>query len=220
MIRVKKGDFVEIEYVGRVASDGSIFDLTDEKLARESKLYNQNVRYGPVVICVGEAQILRGIDDNLVGKEVGKKYKIELSAENAFGKKNPKLIKIIPMNTFKKQKIDVFPGMQINADGMIGVVRVVSGGRVIIDFNNPLAGRDVVYEISITKVLTDQKEKILGLFKFIGMDVDVKLEDKNAIIELKKEIPKEMEKELEKKIKKMVGLDEVKLLKKQPLENN
>ena len=92
MTRVKKGDFIEVSYIGKVASTQVIFDLTDEKLAKEQHIYNPNHIYGPLIICIGEAQILKGIDDNLVGKEVGKTYRIELNAENAFGKKDPKLI--------------------------------------------------------------------------------------------------------------------------------
>jgi FKBP-type peptidyl-prolyl cis-trans isomerase 2 len=54
----------------------------------------------------------------------------------------------------------------LNLDGMIAKILSVSGGRVITDFNNPLAGKDIEYEFTIKKKVTDEKEKINALQDF------------------------------------------------------
>src|SRR2546422_11042701 len=55
------------------------------------------------------------------------------------------------------------PGKQVEFDGSPAVVRAVGAGRVQVDFNHPLAGRTLVYDVSIDKVLENENEKILSL---------------------------------------------------------
>ncbi|MEK6840058.1 MAG: peptidylprolyl isomerase, partial [Nanoarchaeota archaeon] len=171
-MKIKKGDFIELDYIGRIKEDGRIFDLTSVEIAKKEGLYQEQQQYGPRVICVGEGQIVRAIDTYLEGKEMGT-YTLSLVPDQAFGKKNAKLMKIVPITMFHKQKIRPFPGLQINMDGYMGIVKTVSGGRVIVDFNHPLAGRNVIYELIVKRVVTDVKEKIKAhLHTLFGKDIE------------------------------------------------
>jgi len=49
---IKKGDFIEIGYIGKIKDTGFIFDLTDETLAKKNNLYNKTVIYGPIIIAL------------------------------------------------------------------------------------------------------------------------------------------------------------------------
>lgn len=171
-MKIKKGDFIELDYVGRIKEDGRIFDLTSVDIAKKEGLYQEKQQYGPRIICVGEGQIVKAIDSYLEGKDMGT-YTLSLEPEQAFGKKNAKLMKIVPVTLFHKQKIRPFPGLQINMDGFMGIVKTVSGGRVIVDFNHPLAGRNVTYELSVKRIVSDVKEKIKAhLHTLFGKDID------------------------------------------------
>ena len=171
-MKIKKGAFIELDYIGRIKEDGRIFDLTSVEIAKKEGLYHEQQQYGPRVICVGEGQIGKAIDSYLEGKDTGT-YTLSLEPEQAFGKKNAKLMKIVPISLFHKQKIRPFPGLQINMDGFMGIVKTVSGGRVIVDFNHPLAGRNVMYELTVKRVVTDVKEKIKAhLHTLFGKDID------------------------------------------------
>lgn len=202
---IKKGDFVEVEYTGTTKMDKIIFDTTDEKTAKENDLHTENMEYGPIVICIGESQILKGLDDELEGKETGKEYTIELSPEKAFGKKDAKLIKMIPTNAFVKQNIEPQPGLQVNIDGVIGLIRRVGGGRCMVDFNHPMSGKDVVYKIKANKIVTDDKEKIKSYLKVVfGFKVNVELKEGTADIKVEKEIPKEIQEKIVKKLTEII----------------
>ena len=150
MEKVSKKDFIEIEYTGKLKEDNIVFDTTDEKVAKENNLETHS-GYEPVIICVGQEQLLKGIDKNLEGKDIGKEYDIEIKPEDAFGNKNAKLIQLIPTAKFKKQNIQPMPGIQLNIDGMVGTIKTVSGGRTLVDFNHPLAGKELLYKIKINK---------------------------------------------------------------------
>lgn len=216
MAQIKEKDFIELEYTGKIKEDNLVFDTTNEKIAKENSIYNKDGEYKARVICVGQGQIIEGIDKALIGKEPNKEYTIEIKPEEGYGKKNAKFIQLISTSKFQKQNIQPIPGLQVNIDGMMGVIKTVSGGRTLVDFNHPLAGRDVVYSIKVNKIITDDKEKIDSILKLnLGMgDAEIKIEDRIATINLTQEIPKQLEEELKKKIKELLpNIEEISIQK-------
>lgn len=159
---LQKKDFIEIEFTGKTR-EGQIFDSNIEKDLKE---INSEIKAKPLIFCLGEDMFLKGVDDYLIGKEVGK-YKIELTPENAFGKRDSTLVKMIPMKVFIQHKINPIKGSMLNFDGKMGKVLSVSGGRVLVDFNNPLAGKDVVYDVNIKRKIKDLNEKIKSFNEFL-----------------------------------------------------
>ena len=202
---IKKGDFIELDFIGRLKETNSIFDLTNEKDAKANEVYNPKMKYGPKSICVGEGHLVKGLDEALIGKDL-KEYKIELESEQAFGKKDPKLMKIVNTNIFLKQQIRPFPGLQVNIDNMIGIIKTVSGGRTIVDFNHPLAGHPVVYEIKILKLIKEDKEKLSALLDpakhLFQLEINVELKDGEATI--KSKLPELLEKGFKERIKELI----------------
>ena len=212
MVIVKGKDFVEVSYTGKVKETDQIFDLTDEETAKKEKLFNPKAEYGSKIICIGEHQILKELDHQLIEKEVGKEYTIELSPEKAFGNKDPNLVKIVPTSVLHEQKIRPFPGLQINASGLIGTIRTVNGGRTTIDFNHPLAGKNIIYNIKINRVITDNKEKVEGLTNnLLGLrkkEFEIKLDGNEAEIKLNKnKLAENIKEEFKRKVKDLVSLD-------------
>ena len=213
---VKKDDFIEIEYTGRLKEDNAVFDTTVEQTAKDGGVHNPNAAYGPVIICLGEGQIVPGLDEALQGKEIGQ-HTVELPPEKAFGKKNAKLIQMIPLMKFTQHDIKPFPGLQVNMDDAVGTVKTVSGGRVLVDFNHPLSGKELIYEIEIKRVVTDKKEQLDSLFKLLlGIqDAKIEIKDNKARVELKAQLPPPIVEELKKKIKALVKVDDLKFKKEE-----
>lgn len=198
---------MELEYTGKVKETGQVFDTTDEKLAKEAGVFNERAEYKPIVICIGENHILKGIDEFLVGKDVGE-HKVDLPAELAFGKKNPEFIRMIPVNKFTEHKINPVPGLNVNVDGAVGVVKTVSGGRCIVDFNHPLASQEVSYELKVNKVVTDKQVQLDALVKLIlGVQAKVEVKEKKGTITLPAKLPDTVEVELAKKLGELTGLE-------------
>jgi len=204
---IKKHDFVELEYTGRLKDGSEVFDTTDAKTAKEAKIFSNKTEYSPIVICIGEHQILKGIDEFLVGKDAGK-FTLELSADTAFGKKKSELVKMIPTSKFAEQGIKPVPGLRLNIDNYVGMVKTVSGGRTVVDFNHPLAGRDVVYDLKVNKIVTDKKVQIESLLRvLLGVKVPVDVKEKKAIITFPAELPEQLKTELSKKLTELTGLE-------------
>jgi len=189
-----------------IKEGNEVFDTTSEEVAKKEEIAQEGMSYGPVTICIGEGHLVKGLDDELEGKETGQEYTIELAPENAFGKKNAKMLKLVNTNIFLKQNIKPTPGLQVNIDGVLGTIRSVAGGRTIVDFNHPLSGKEIIYKIKPNKVLTDDIEKIKSFLELQlnTKDIEVKKEDTKTKIEYKQDIPKEVLEQLGKKLKDLV----------------
>jgi len=204
---MKVGDFVAIEYVGRLET-GEIFDLTDEELAKKEKIYNPNYKYGPVVVIVGAGFVIPGLDEVLLKMKVGEERKVEIEPEKGFGQRNPNLVKIIPERFFRNEPK---PGMVCNISGMIGRVQSVSAGRVRVDFNNPLAGKKLIYNIKIVRKIDDKMEKINSVFKFFGLKPKINI--KNGELEVEGKINPQLKERIGNLITKYVeGVNKVRFV--------
>jgi FKBP-type peptidyl-prolyl cis-trans isomerase 2 len=199
---LKKNDFVNIEYTGMLKEDNIVFDTTNEAEAKKSGIHRPNVKYGPMIICIGQGQVIPGLDKQLVGKDLGKEYSFDIKSEEAFGRKDPKMIQLIATAKFKKANINPMPGLQINIDDQVGVIKTVSGGRTLVDFNHPLSGKDVVYKVKISTMITDNVRKVSSLMGAMLQiqDPEVKITEGKAEVSLLFDLPKEVHEVLKKKI--------------------
>lgn len=186
---LKKKDFIEIEFTGRIKG-GEIFDSNVEE---DLKKANLKIPPKPFIFSLGQGMFLESIDEFLIGKDLGS-YNIELSPEKAFGLRDKNMIKIVSAKVFKNQNMSPFPGMVVNFDGRIAKVISVSGGRITIDFNNPIAGKIVVYDINVKRKIGDTNEKAKSFINFLyGKDFEFKVDGKKLTIEAEKNIVKFVE---------------------------
>jgi len=193
--------FIELEYTGKI-KDGNVFDTTDEKVATENGILNPSTKYGPITICIGEGHMIKGLDEELADKKEGS-YSIEVETEKAFGKRDSKLIQLIPTQKLKQNNIRPVPGLQLNVDGTIATIKTVSGGRCMVDFNHPLSGKDLVYDVKILRDVTDNIEKIKAI---LSIEAHLKPEviEKDGTIEIIGKIPEEAKQVIEKRFSELI----------------
>ncbi len=177
MVKVQKGDVIRLHYTGKVRETGEVFDTTSEEVAKEAGIHKEGAIYGPVPIAVGANHVLKGLDEQLEGLDVGGKYEIVVPPEKGFGKRDPKLIKTFTLGQFRREGLYPFPGMDIEIDThegrkLRGRVLSVSSGRVRVDFNNPLAGKHLIYEVEILEKVEDPIEKVKALLELRMPKVD------------------------------------------------
>jgi FKBP-type peptidyl-prolyl cis-trans isomerase SlyD len=185
---IKKNDFIEIDYTGRFTEGNEVFDTTLKKVAKDNKFFNEQEtdKFKPLILCVGQSQVIRGLDTALEGKKEGDEFTVKIPVDRAFGRKDPKLIQLVPASKFKKENIRPVAGMAVNVDDAYGIIKSASGGRIMIDFNHPFAGKDLTYEVKILKKIEDNSEKVrLTVKSMFGIDSEVKVTDKKADITLK-----------------------------------
>ncbi len=211
---MKDGDFVNLEFTGRVKDTKEIFDTTNEEVAKTAGVHDAKAVYGPVPIIVGANQTLPGLEEAVKEMNVGEKKTIDIPPEKAFGQKNSDLVKLVPMSYFKESDLDPQPGRVVNLNGVRGRILSVDGGRVKLDFNHPLAGKTLEYDLEIKDEIKEVDQKIKATVRyFTGSKIEdssVVISGKEASIQTKLDLPKQAKQSIADTIMKWVdGISKV-----------
>jgi peptidylprolyl isomerase len=189
---VKNGDFILANYTLRVKETGETVGTTLESVAKEKKLYRGEEHYEPFFIVVGEGWVPKGLEEALAALELGKASTVELPPEKGYGVRDPKKVRLVPLRKFTAEGLAPVPGLQVNVDGKTAQVRSVGAGRVQVDYNHPFAGRTLIYDITVEKVIETEDEKVRNLIHKLIPSVDQqKFEIKIDNAKLQVEVPED-----------------------------
>ena len=159
----EKSDFILIDYVAKVKETGEVFDTTIEDVAKKENLYKEGETYEPKLVAVGEGWVLKALDESLANLEPNKATTIEILPEKAFGNRDPEKVRLVPLRRLTAKGITPQLGMRVEIDGKLAVIRTIGAGRVQLDFNPPLAGKTIIYEVTVQKKIEASEEKINSL---------------------------------------------------------
>ena len=156
---VKNGDVIRIEYDAFIEETGELFDTTSEESAKDAGIFNEKYNYGPIALRVGGGTVFPGLDEAIEGTEVGADNDVVIPPEKAAGERDPKLVELHSMREFLKQDIQPQVGVEVSLGQRRGYITAVTAGRVRVDFNNQLAGKDLKYTFKVVEVVTEQEDK-------------------------------------------------------------
>ncbi len=157
-MKIENNDFVNVDF--DIYANDKLVQTTNEKLGKEANF--ENAKYGPQTLIVGKGFILKAMDEDM---KKNSENTLELKPEEAYGKRQKELIKTFPKSAFDEQKMRVVVGMTYDFNGMYGTVKSLVGGRVMVDFNNPLSGKEIKLTYKIVKkvdVITEKIKVVLG----------------------------------------------------------
>lgn len=160
---LQKGDFILIDYTSKVKETNEVFDTTNEVTSKKEHLHKEGEIYEPRLIIIGEGWMLKPLDEAFTTMEPEKPSTVEISAEKAFGPRDPEKIKRVPLKQLLSKDINPVIGARIEYGGKNATIRSIGAGRVLLDFNPPLAGKTLVYDVTIQRKLEANEEKIAAL---------------------------------------------------------
>jgi|TARA_R110000782_G_scaffold260553_1_gene351834 peptidylprolyl isomerase len=138
----KEGRAVQVHYKGTF-KDGSTFDSSYE-------------RGEPISFTVGAGEMIPGFDSAVSGMKMGETKSISLSADQAYGTHNPEGIQVVNKEHFPEgfqfESGVVIEG-QVGSQPVRGVINTIDDQTVTVDFNHPMAGKDLNFEIELVKVV-------------------------------------------------------------------
>lgn len=181
-----------IDFVARVKESGEVFGTTLVDVAKKERIFREGEVYEPMLVAVGEGWVLKGLDEGLIGLEAGKQSPVEFPPEKGFGPRDPTKLKMIPLRKFEAEDMTPRPGLTVELDGKLAVIRSVGAGRVQVDFNPPLAGKTLIYDVTVKKVLETREERIKALIRrriqVVGLEkFGLELTEKEATITVPEE---------------------------------
>lgn len=111
----------------------------------------------PATLQMGSGQLMENLEKCLLGLGAGQRHVFELGPEQAFGEHNPRLVERIARDALP-------PGMELKENALVefddgegaefaGFVRELSDTHALFDFNHPLAGKSVRFEVEIIGIL-------------------------------------------------------------------
>ncbi len=191
MVNVKKGDLVRMEYTGTISSSGTVFDTTDESVARKAGIYDASSMYGPKIAVFGNRMIIRGLEEAIAKAELGKTEQFSIDPQHAFGEKQKSLVRMMPYREFAKQGVEPVSGMTLGLDGVPARVKSVTSGRVVVDFNHPLAGEAVTYTLKVNEVISEDGKKLEAMLPMLEVKGKVSQQGGGFLVEFEKGQPSE-----------------------------
>ena len=161
---LEKGDFILINYTAKVKETNEVFDTTIEETAKQEHLHKEGELYEPKLVVIGEGWVLKALDESLTTMKLNKAQTVEIPPDKAFGPRDPEKIKRVSLKALLAKDIhNPTIGMRIDYGGKNATIRSLGAGRALLDFNPPLAGRTLIYDVTVTKKLATAEEKVLAL---------------------------------------------------------
>jgi len=162
---IDKNNIIEIDLTVKDTDTKELLDTTMENTAKEGNIYSPNVKYMPLKVIFGKGELLPSVEDYIKDMTIGQTKSFSLAKDKAFGDKDPDKIRLMSINDFKKEKINPEPGMHVNLGHEQGKIISVSGGRVKVDVNHELSGRNLDYTITLKSIFSSDKEKAEALIE-------------------------------------------------------
>lgn len=158
MLLVMKDMVVSVHYELKVDNNGEL--VTADKSRPEQ----------PLVFIHGSGMLLPDFESNLAGKTVGDSVEFVISAEKGYGVRNDQDIVSIPLDSFKDKdgNIDtnvirvgnVLPMMDDQGHQFQGIVCEVTDDAVVMDFNHPIAGKELNFFVTVVDVRPATEEEL------------------------------------------------------------
>ena len=119
-------------------------------------MVDTNLERTPATFTVGDGNLLPGFEKALFGMLEGEHKTLVIKPEDGFGQRNPNNIQEIARSQFSPD-LELSEGLMLSfADAqkteLPGVVQRYDDEVVVVDFNHPLAGRDILFEVAILKI--------------------------------------------------------------------
>lgn len=189
-----KGSLILIDYTAKVKDSTEIFDTTIEEDAKKHSIHEQNVKYQPKLVSIGEVSypVLKGLDEALAKTTVGDKLTVEVTPDKGFGERDSGKVRMIPTRKLGEDAEKVSVGDTIEVDNKRGIIRFIGSGRVQIDYNHRYAGKTILYDVNVVKSLDSPNDKVDGILKnrlpLEDSKITFELKDKEVNITIPEEI--------------------------------
>jgi len=147
-LKVEEEKFVSIHYTGTLA-DGTVFDSSQDR--------------DPLEFIYGVGMLIPGLEKGLKGMTAGQKKTVKVKAEDAYGPYRDDLVLPVPREHFPAE-LEPQPGMQFMAQTMLGpipvTIREVTAETVHVDYNAPLAGKELTFQVEVVSVRNSTEEEL------------------------------------------------------------
>jgi len=147
--------------------DKKIVQMSYKGTLADGTVFGQSQPDKPLEFMVGAGKMIPTLEKGIMGLKVGSKKKIEIKAADAYGEYDKNAVQEVPKGEFPKD-LQLAVGQLLRIDSPVGprTVKIIAmtDKTVSVDFNHPLAGKDLTFEIEIVKIRDATKEELAAAF--------------------------------------------------------
>ena len=120
----------------------------------DGHIIDSNFESEPATFSVGDGNLLPGFESTLIGLVNGDEREFTIPPEQAFGQHNPQNVQAVERGNFDQEELELGAMFSFqNGDGELpGVIVEVDDNEVMIDFNHPLAGKNIIFQVKIIDI--------------------------------------------------------------------
>jgi len=135
------------------------------ELTVDNKVIDSNLGAEPLVFMFGKGQLIGGLEDGIKDMNVGDKKEVLVQPADGYGEYNDEAIQEVPKEQF--EGIDLAEGITLYGQGEDGstvqvVVKEIGDQNVIIDFNHPLAGKELLFNVVISDIREASEDEVMS----------------------------------------------------------
>ena len=123
----------------------------------DGAVVDSNFEGKPATFSIGDGSLLPGFEETLFGLRATDEREFLVPPEKAFGQHNEQNVQVVAMDNFDALEIEIGAMFSFqNGDGELpGVIADIVDGEVMVDFNHPLAGKNIVFQVKIVDVVPE-----------------------------------------------------------------
>ena len=120
----------------------------------DGDIIDSNFETAPATFTVGDGNLLPGFESTLMGLVNGDEREFTIPPEDAFGQHNPQNVQRVDRSNFDQQELEIGAMFSFqNGDGELpGVIIEFENDEILIDFNHPLAGKNIIFQVKIMNI--------------------------------------------------------------------
>ena len=149
--------------MNKTVQDNMVVTL-DYKLIAEDEMLESTEDGEPILFIQGIGQIIPGLETALYGMEVGDQKTVVIQPEDAYGEYDPESLQEAKKEEFSEEvPLDVGTFLDLEDDeGDVLSAQIIAAEEdtVTLDFNHPLAGKTLTFEITLTDLRTASEEEL------------------------------------------------------------
>lgn len=140
-MKPQTGETVRVHYTGTLP-DGSEFDTS---IGRD-----------PIAFTIGEQEVIPGFETAVAELEVGGSVTVDIPCAEAYGERNEDAVQVAPREAFGESVPEAGWMVQLQSpagEEVTAVVAEVGDETITLDFNHPLAGQDLKFELTLVEIV-------------------------------------------------------------------
>lgn len=152
---------VSVNYIGKL-EDGTVFDTNIASEAQAAWTFSEVRTYSPLTFTVGAGQMIPGFEQGVVGMKKGETKTLTIPAAQAYGDPKEELLFSTGVAMFTDAGITPVIGESYNFGGAPGKVTALEGDQVTLDFNHELAGKTLVFTVTVVDISPETTATIIA----------------------------------------------------------